>query len=91
MEQEQQLPQMPIMAYFLSLKDPRIERNKLYPFHEVIVITFWPSLPLPRAGKTSSDTGRHRSLAEPVSEAGTWHPASRRIPAGDVPHSTGKD
>jgi hypothetical protein len=26
------------MAYFSRLKDPRIERNKLYPLHEVIVI-----------------------------------------------------
>ncbi|MDR2742731.1 MAG: transposase family protein [Treponema sp.] len=39
MEQEYQPPQMSLMAYFSSLKDPRIERNKLYPFHEVIVIT----------------------------------------------------
>ena len=29
----------PIMTYFSVIKDPRIERNKLYPLEEVIVIT----------------------------------------------------
>ncbi|MDR0378004.1 MAG: transposase family protein, partial [Spirochaetaceae bacterium] len=27
------------MTYFSVIRDPRIERNKLYPLHEVIVIT----------------------------------------------------
>jgi hypothetical protein len=35
---------MPIMAYFLSIKDPRIERNKLYPLYKVIVMPFQRSL-----------------------------------------------
>jgi hypothetical protein len=32
-------PLMPIMTYFSVIQDPRIERNKLYPLEEVIVIT----------------------------------------------------
>jgi hypothetical protein len=39
MEQEHQPPQMPVTACFTDIRDPRIERNKLYPLHEVIVIT----------------------------------------------------
>jgi hypothetical protein len=38
-EQEQQRPLMPVMGYFSDIHDPRIERNTLYPLHEVIVIT----------------------------------------------------
>jgi hypothetical protein len=29
----------PVMNYFSAVKDPRIERNELYPLEEVIVIT----------------------------------------------------
>jgi predicted transposase YbfD/YdcC len=32
-------PTPPLMDYFMHIKDPRIERNKLYPLIEVIVIT----------------------------------------------------
>jgi len=32
-------PVPPLMDYFKGIKDPRIERNKLYPLIEVIVIT----------------------------------------------------
>ncbi|MDR0387104.1 MAG: transposase family protein, partial [Treponema sp.] len=39
MKEEQSRPMMPLMTYFSVIQDPRIERNKLYPLHEVIVIT----------------------------------------------------
>jgi hypothetical protein len=39
MKEEQSRPMMPLMTYFSVIRDPRIERNKLYPLHEVIVIT----------------------------------------------------
>jgi hypothetical protein len=39
MEREQQPALKPIMTYFSDIRDPRIERNKLYPLYEVIVIT----------------------------------------------------
>ena len=32
-------PVPPLMDYFRDIKDPRIERNKIYPLIEVIVIT----------------------------------------------------
>jgi predicted transposase YbfD/YdcC len=38
MEQEKR-PIAPIMTFFSVIQDPRIERNKLYPLEEVIVIT----------------------------------------------------
>jgi predicted transposase YbfD/YdcC len=37
--EEQSSALMPIMPYFSVIRDPRVERNKLYPLHEVIVIT----------------------------------------------------
>jgi hypothetical protein len=37
--EEKQPPIMPIMSYFSVIRDPRVERNKLYPLYEVIVIT----------------------------------------------------
>jgi hypothetical protein len=37
--EEQSSALMPIMPYFSIIRDPRVERNKLYPLHEVIVIT----------------------------------------------------
>jgi hypothetical protein len=37
--EEKQPPTTPLMTYFSVIWDPRIERNKLYPLHEVIVIT----------------------------------------------------
>jgi hypothetical protein len=39
MEQEKQPALTPIMTYFSVIRDPRIERSKLYPLYEVIVIT----------------------------------------------------
>jgi hypothetical protein len=39
MKEEQSPPMTPLMTCFLVIRDPRIERNKLYPLHEVIVIT----------------------------------------------------
>jgi hypothetical protein len=39
MKEEQSWPMTPLMTYFSVIRDPRIERNKLYPLHEVIVIT----------------------------------------------------
>ncbi|MDR1956721.1 MAG: ISAs1 family transposase [Treponema sp.] len=32
-------PLMPIMTYFAVIRDPRLERHKLYPVYEIIVIT----------------------------------------------------
>ena len=32
-------PVPPLMGYFKDIKDPRIDRNKIYPLFEVIVIT----------------------------------------------------
>lgn len=49
MENEQK-PLAPIMTYFSGLQDPRIERNKLYPLEEVIVITILATI---ATGKTS--------------------------------------
>jgi hypothetical protein len=40
------------MTYFSAIRDPRIERNKLYPLHEAIVITMLAVIALARAGKT---------------------------------------
>jgi hypothetical protein len=37
--EEKQPPTTSIMTCFSVIMDPRIERNKLYPLHEVIVIT----------------------------------------------------
>jgi hypothetical protein len=39
MTEEQTRSMMPLMTCFSVIRDPRIERNKLYPLHEVIVIT----------------------------------------------------
>jgi hypothetical protein len=39
MNEEQSRPMIPLMTYFSVIRHPRIKRNKLYPLHEVIVIT----------------------------------------------------
>jgi hypothetical protein len=39
MKEEQSRPMTPLMTYFSVIQDPWIERNKLYPLHEGIVIT----------------------------------------------------
>jgi predicted transposase YbfD/YdcC len=39
MESEKEQPNTSIMTWFSVIRDPRIERNKLYPLHEGIVIT----------------------------------------------------
>jgi hypothetical protein len=39
MKEEQSRPMTPLATCFSVIRDPRIERNKLYPLHEVIVIT----------------------------------------------------
>jgi hypothetical protein len=52
MEQEQQPALKPIMTYFSVIRDPRIERNKLYPLYEVIVITILAIIAMARGGKS---------------------------------------
>ncbi|MDR0399748.1 MAG: ISAs1 family transposase, partial [Treponema sp.] len=39
MEEGQSRPVTPLVTYFSAIQDPRVERNKLYPLHEVIAIT----------------------------------------------------
>ena len=39
MESEKEPPNTSIMTWFSVIPDPRVERNKLYPLHEIIVIT----------------------------------------------------
>jgi hypothetical protein len=48
MEQEKQPALMPLMTCFSVIRDPRIERNKLYPLYEVIVITILAVIALAR-------------------------------------------
>jgi hypothetical protein len=36
--EEKQPPTTSLMTYFSIIKDPRIERNKLHPLHEVIAL-----------------------------------------------------
>jgi hypothetical protein len=39
MKEEQSRPMMLLTTYFSVIRDPRIERNKPYPLHEVIAVT----------------------------------------------------
>jgi hypothetical protein len=39
MKEEHSPPMTPLTTYFSVIRDPRIERNTLYPLHEDIVIT----------------------------------------------------
>jgi hypothetical protein len=40
MERKSERTSLPlILSFFLVIQDPRVERNKLYPLEEVIVIT----------------------------------------------------
>jgi hypothetical protein len=38
MKEEQSRPMMPLVTCFSVIQDPRTERNKLYPLHEVIAM-----------------------------------------------------
>jgi hypothetical protein len=56
MEQEKQAALMPRMTCFSVIRDPRIERNKLYPLYGIIVITIPALISLARGRE---DTGRY--------------------------------
>jgi hypothetical protein len=52
---EQQPPLMPVMGYFSDIHDPRIERNTLYPLHEVIVITILAAISMAQGERTLAE------------------------------------
>jgi hypothetical protein len=81
---------MPIMTYFSVIRDPRIERNKLYPLYEVIVITILAVIALAQGWEDieryakakkvwlsrNAPRGRERILCGPgFLRAGTYEPA----------------
>ena len=70
MGEEQSPPLMPVMAYFSVIRDPRIERNKLYPLYEVIVVTILAVIALARGWEDIERYGKAKD-SEEVSETGT--------------------
>jgi hypothetical protein len=69
-EQEKQPALMPIMACFSVIRDPRIERNKLYPLYEVIVITIPAVIATAQVNAPANKIGNTGEYRPPVSFAG---------------------
>ena len=57
MENEEK-PLAPIMTYFSVIQDPRIERNKLYPLEEIIVITILATIAMAQGWEDIERYGR---------------------------------
>jgi hypothetical protein len=67
---------------FSGFLDSRIERNKLYLLEEVIVITILATIATAQGWEDIEWVRQsERSLAEAVSETGTWDTAPQCIPA----------
>jgi hypothetical protein len=56
--EEQSRPVMPLMTCFSVIRDPRIEHDKLYPLHEVIVITTLAVIAMARGREDIERYGR---------------------------------
>ncbi|MDR3356332.1 MAG: ISAs1 family transposase [Spirochaetaceae bacterium] len=76
MEQEKQAALMPLMTCFSVIQDPRIERNKLYPLYEVIVITIPALIAL----------DRRREDTERYAKAKKARPGRFLKPEHGIPH-----
>jgi hypothetical protein len=58
MKEERSRPMTPLMAYFSVIRDPWIERNKLYPHTKLSSLPFWRLPPQPRAGEDIERYGK---------------------------------
>jgi hypothetical protein len=55
---ENEKPLAPIMTWFSVIQDPRIERNKLYPLDEIIVITILAAIAMAQGWEDIERYGR---------------------------------
>jgi hypothetical protein len=71
------------MTFFSVIQDPRIERNKLYPLEEVIVITILATIAMAPGWEDIERYAKAKEAwAQAVFETGTRDTAPRRLSAG---------